>query len=391
MQSLEYLRPFARSQQDIDKIEAMIKHQGSTLNAAKEINVTDRRIRRRMAELKSYAALGGVSPEHDMTHAAPAGYLVKGTSTLYGDDGQVKQQWVKTQVDITQRIEMLQAALEASLESYKGKSIVHKTPKNTAKNLLVAYPFGDPHVGLYAYSKECGDSFDCDIAQALMFGAIDRLCDAAPEAETGLVLSVGDTFHADTSDNKSLNSGHSFDVDTRWSRVLEIGVSTMIRCIDRALQKHKRVIFKAMPGNHDKHSAQMLSICLNLFYSNNKRVTIDTSPSYFWYHRHGKVLIGATHGDTCKPEALPAIMADDVSEDWGATAHRYWYTGHIHTHNVKEFRGVVWESFRTLAARDAWHASKGYGAGRDLYAIVLDSEHGEIERHRCDISRIMRP
>jgi hypothetical protein len=145
-----------------------------------------------------------------------------------------------------------------------------------------------------------------------------------------------------------------------------------------------------MPGNHDKHSAQMLSICLSLFYSNNKRVTVDTSPSYFWYHRHGKVLIGATHGDTCKPDALPSIMADDVSEDWGATAHRYWYTGHIHTHNVKEFRGVIWESFRTLAARDAWHSTKGYGAGRDMYAIVLDAEHGEIERHRCDISRLMR-
>lgn len=391
MQCLEYLRPYARTTQDHDKLDAVKRNNGHIANAIKESGISDRNFRKSLAAMRTAAALQSVTLDSGRVITADSPRYIKATSTLYdAQTGEQKLSWVKTDTDKEKMFNLMRESMLAALESYTGKSIVHKAPKNTAKNLLVAYPFGDPHIGMYAWAKETGADFDCDIAQSLMFGAIDRLCDAAPESETGLVLSVGDTFHADTSDNKSLNSGHSFDVDSRWSRVLEIGVSTMIRCVDRALQKHKRVIFKAMPGNHDKHSAQMLSTCLKLFYANNKRVTVDTSPAYYWYHRHGKVLLGATHGDQCKPEALPAIMADDVAEDWGATSHRYWYTGHIHTHNVREFRGVVWESFRTLAARDAWHASKGYGAGRDLYAIVLDSEHGEIERHRCDISRLMR-
>jgi len=48
----------------------------------------------------------------------------------------------------------------------------------------------------------------------------------------------------------------------------------------------------------------------------------------------------------------------------------------------------VVESFRTLAAKDAWQAAQGYRSGRDMYAIVLDAEHGEVERHRCDIRQV---
>jgi hypothetical protein len=53
-----------------------------------------------------------------------------------------------------------------------------------------------------------------------------------------------------------------------------------------------------------------------------------------------------------------------------------------------EFPGVIWESFRTLAGKDAWTASKGYRSGRDMYAIVHAKDYGEVERHRVDISML---
>jgi hypothetical protein len=58
-----------------------------------------------------------------------------------------------------------------------------------------------------------------------------------------------------------------------------------------------------------------------------------------------------------------------------------WLSGHIHHDSKKEYNGVIVESFRTLAARDAWHASMGYKAGRDMKAILMHREFGEIERH----------
>ena len=81
-------------------------------------------------------------------------------------------------------------------------------------------------------------------------------------------------------------------------------------------------------------------------------------------------------------------MAADVPELWGATKHRMWFVGHVHHQDIKEYRGCTVEYFRTLAARDAWHAGQGYRAGRDMRLIVLHREHGEIERHRADLGML---
>jgi hypothetical protein len=34
-----------------------------------------------------------------------------------------------------------------------------------------------------------------------------------------------------------------------------------------------------------------------------------------------------------------------------------------------------------LAAKDAWHSEKGYRSKRDMKAIVLHREYGEVARH----------
>jgi hypothetical protein len=84
-------------------------------------------------------------------------------------------------------------------------------------------------------------------------------------------------------------------------------------------------------------------------------------------------------------------MANDRPEQWGATRHRYFYKGHIHHKDkqvCKEHPGCTVEAFRTMAARDAWHGTEGYRAGRDMTCIVLHAEHGEIERFCCDVAAV---
>ena len=75
------------------------------------------------------------------------------------------------------------------------------------------------------------------------------------------------------------------------------------------------------------------------------------------------------------------IMATDRQKDWGETDYRYWWTGHIHHDSVKEFAGVKCESFRVLAHVDAYAANAGYRSGRDMKAIILHKEYGEVGRH----------
>jgi hypothetical protein len=143
-------------------------------------------------------------------------------------------------------------------------------------------------------------------------------------------------------------------------------------------------------GNHDDHSALVLAIALDMFYSREPRVEIDTSPAAYHYHRFGDCLIGVTHGDGPKLERLPAIMAADRAADWGRTKHRYWYTGHVHHQQTKEFPGCIVESFRTLSPRDAWAARAGYRSGRDMNVDVLHRKHGRVTRHTVGVEQLPR-
>jgi hypothetical protein len=160
----------------------------------------------------------------------------------------------------------------------------------------------------------------------------------------------------------------------------------MRRCIDRALERHNIVRVINEIGNHDDHSAIMLAICLANFYEREPRVIVDTSPNRFHWYRFGANLIGTTHGHSVKAADLPGIMANDRPKDWGETKYRFWYTGHVHHDQLKEYRGCTVETFRTLAAADAWHNSQGYRSGRDMKLDVIHRERGRICRHVVGIA-----
>ena len=162
----------------------------------------------------------------------------------------------------------------------------------------------------------------------------------------------------------------------------------MRRIIDRALEKHREIHVICEIGNHDDHSAIMLALCLDQYYENNPRVFIDTSPETFHWFRFGENLIGVTHGHNTKPAQLPGIMAHDRKKDWGDTSFRYWYVGHVHHESVKEYPGVVVETFRTLASRDAWTHQSGYRSGQDMRVDVLHKKYGRVTRHIVGIEQI---
>ena len=339
------------------------------------------------------AAKRGYAPEMNLTEPVPEGFTAE-HSTLYRqvvnpETGEIEKevvlQWVKSK---RIREAMLELAVEAIKEAFEGP--LHKVekidePKVDTDDLLAVYPMGDPHLGMYAWAEEAGDDFDVVIAERDLTLAMERLVESAPPCRQALIANLGDFFHSDTLDNKTRRSGHTLDVDTRWTKVLRVGVRAMRSCIEHALRKHEKVHVINEIGNHDDQTAQVLTLALEMAYENNPRVTFDSGPGRFHYYRFHDVLIGVHHGDGAKPNALGGIMATDRALDWGATKFRYWLTGHIHTHNTHELAGCTVESFRTLAPKDAWTASKGYRSGRDMYCIVIHKNYGEIERHRKDI------
>jgi len=381
---MEHLLEFCNSESQRTKLK-LYKELGSVKKVASVLGIAHQNVSATLRILRKRAAKQGIAPEADMSHLAAQGFNVKGVSTLYGDEGQVKVQWVKTQQDAADPEEIARVFNEM-LSDFSAAPV--SPPKEVDTDLLAVYPMGDPHIGMLAHREESGEDFDLKIATRDLQKATKMLVERSPSTDECLVLQLGDFYHSDNPQNRTERGGNALDVDGRWHKVLKVGINLMIELVMSALAKHKHVTVKNICGNHDSNSSLFLGIAIESYFRNEPRVRVDTSPSKYWYYEFGKILIGSTHGDTAKPEKLPGIMAADKPKEWGRADFRYWYTGHIHNKQAMEFPGVLWESFRTLAGKDAWHSAMGYRSARDMSCIIHHKDFGEIGRNTASLKLI---
>ncbi len=376
----EALRPFATPRQW--EFYCAVQEHGTQRAAAEALGCRQSNISMALTAMKARAAQRGYAPDHDMTHPAPEGFLVKGTSTLYDlQSGEARMQWVKTATDGSDD------AIRAILDGLKDEvpSVAPTAPpEHVLPALMASYPIGDHHIGMLAHRAETGENHDTTIGEKLLRGAMERLTNAAPACETALVAVLGDFLHIDGWAAVTPTSGNLLDADSRFYKLVRAALRSIRHAVACALQRHQQVHLSITIGNHDLSSAVWLMEALAMFYETEPRVQVDTSPSHFKYHRFGGNLIGMHHGHgrAAKPGDLPGIMACDRATDWGETLHRTWYTGHVHNRQFFEAPGCSVESFRILPPADAYAANNGYRSQREMQAIIYHEEHGEIERHR---------
>jgi hypothetical protein len=376
----EKLKQYAATPRQLEVLEAVIS-EGSQRKAAEKLGVNRGTVSNVLDAIKRRAAKAGYSPDHDMTRTVPDGFLVKGVSTMYDADGKIAAQWVKSSIDRERQVQIMTEAMEAMAESLPKVAPRPEPAGDFDSNLMACYPIGDAHIGMYSWAEETGEDWDLKIAEKLHCTAMAHLVESAPATEDAVIINLGDWYHADNMEGVTTRSGHNLDMDSRFAKMARVGVKIMRQCIESALKKHKRVRVINATGNHDDTTSLMLAICLANVYENEPRVTIETSPSGFHYFRHGKTLVGIHHGHSTKAERLPGVMAADRAKDWGETEYRYWWTGHVHHQSMKDYAGVSVESFRVLAAKDAYAHWGGYRAPRDMKCIVLHSEYGEVARN----------
>ena len=368
-------------------VRALIEH-GSQRKAATALGLARGTVSAHMMDVKRAAAARGVSPEHGMTHAVPEPFVVKGVSTLYGHDGSITSQWVKSDVDSKQLAVMAKKAAAAFFSEQKPlKKSKAPKEKSIEKDLMTVYPLADLHLGMYSWARETGDDYDCDIAVSLVMEGFKKLMDRSPNSEHCVIAQLGDLLHGDDDSNQTRRSGNPLDIDSRYGRVAEVALKVYRAVIDMALAKHGTVHIVNVAGNHDDVSGYWLGVAVETAYENDPRVTVDNQGPYH-FHKFGNVLLGLCHGHTCKADALGEIMVADMPQSVGATQYRHWLTGHIHHNSMKEGRICTVESFRTIAAKDAWHHMKGYRSGRDIKSITYHKEWGESERAIVGIREI---
>lgn len=355
-----------------------VNETGSFSAAARKLGRDKGNVAAAIRGLKRRAAAMGYAPGHWDAGVAP-GYRM-GKVTIERTPKGVQRVWERQHPDDAARQELLRAFAEALINDERATP--EPPPKAETDAMLAVYLFGDPHFGMKAIRAETGEDFDLDEADRLTRRGIDRLADAAPDTRDALLIAIGDNTHANDSSHVTPQHRNPLDMDAGGHRrSMLVSAKAWAYACRRLLAKHERVTVWFMPGNHDPDTAYALSLCLSMYFESEPRLSVDLSTDLYRCLRFGKVMIGAHHGDKAKMGDLPLIMAVDRPEEWGATTARYIYMGHVHHDHVKEVQGVRIEAVRTLAAKDAWHAGKGYRSMRDTRVVIHHRDFGEIERH----------
>lgn len=310
----------------------------------------------------------------------PYTHEIKGVSTFVDREGKIRGQWIKTAAREESREETIARLVRDIPIDVPVRPEPVPAGEPAPDDMMAVYVLGDPHVGMLAWAPETGADWDLRIATKVLVGAVQNLVLRGPRTRRAYILNCGDFFHSDNVHGHTTGGSHSLDLDGRHAKVLPAGVEILIAIVLAALAHHDEVRLDIRIGNHDALLSLMLAIAISHHFRDEPRVSVPLPVKHRSYYEFGKVLIGTTHGDRAKGPKLGTLMAQEEPEAWGRTRHRYWYCGHVHHSRVIEEGGVKIESFRTLAARDSWHAAQGYLSGRDAHRILLHREHGEIGR-----------
>jgi rhodanese-related sulfurtransferase len=354
---------------------------------AKKNGRAQRVIATSLSNARAKFAAAGYTETFNATRFVDPGQRITGKSTLTKDD-EGNTVWVKTREDKQAEREALHDfidGLKTTIKQAKPKA----APKNIKydPSLMSAIVIGDAHLGSRAYGQETRNhDFDTDIATAGIRDAVDNLISRAPDAETGMLVDVGDFMHADSSHNKTF-AGTDVDVDTRHYRVKRAAGMVMRYCIDRMLQKYKKVVVVIAKGNHNPNAAEAVQLMMEFYYEKEPRVNVLATQSFFHYIEFGKWLIGINHGDKVKAQKLVSVMARDMSKAWGRTTHRMWMLGHVHHEKMMEYDGCKVKTFGCLAPPDGWHASMGFASESTMEMITFRKEGGTHSVLVYDIPR----
>lgn len=382
---IDALLPFCSTERQREILTAY--RDSTAAEAARRLGITERRVFETVTRVKAIAAKRGHAPEHDLTHIAAPGFEVKGTSTLYGDDGKPKLQWVKTRQESESLNRLLEEFTDGLTDKVRGIAKPVPAPKLAQDaSLLSAYVIGDAHLGMYAWADETGaEDFDTGIGCDDLRGAFRHLSAAAPQSRVGMLVNVGDALHANDTTSQTPASKHALDTDGRFAQVVDRAVAVFRDAVNLLLKKHAEVWIVNARGNHDPDAAIWLNKVIEAYYHNEPRVKVIPNVGKFIYVEWGKTLIGVHHGDRVKRQQLYEAMTRDKREQWGSAKHVYFWTGHIHHKSAEEIGGCLFESFNTLAPPDAWHAAQGYGANREMQQITLHREFGIVGRNVCGL------
>ena len=374
------LLQFCETDRQKEIIKSIIEH-GSQRKAAAALNISKGTVSGILKTVTRNAERRGYVPDSDMTKPAPSGYIVKGTSTLYDADGNIKQQWVKTQADLEAQNQLFLAAIEeisSGIPRYAQEEKASLTDDNS--NYMNLYTLTDYHLGMMAWGLESGVDWNTKISEETFYKSIGRMVDQSAPAAIGVLNLQGDFLHTDMMEAVTPTNHHSLDTDVRFPQLIEVAVRSIKYAADKMLNKHPKVVLLIAQGNHDIASTHWLQMLFKMYYENTPEVNVVVSPNPYYCIEFGKTMLVVHHGHKADVGKMSSSVAGLFPKAWGNTEYRYAHMGHRHHKVIKENFGLIVEQHQTLAPKDAYSAHGGYIAERGANVITYSKDHGEVSR-----------
>lgn len=346
----------------------------SAREIAEKHGVCMRSVFRRKAKLN-----GRITSEHSSVpgHSVPAGYKIKGISTLEHSERGSVMTWYKTTQDAEAREALFREAVKAIADDLPRYS-PEPAPARGNSDLLNLYVLTDYHVGMLSWEEETGADWDVKIAEKLLVKWMGAAMSCAPDADTAVLCQLGDFLHFDGFDAVTPSSGHLLDADSRFQKLVRVAIRVLRACIDMLLKKHKKVHIVMAEGNHDMASSVWLSEMFDAVYDNEPRVTIDTRPDPYYCYEFGKTSLFFHHGHKTRPAQLDSVFAAKFREVFGRTEYSYGHCGHLHHHKSEESRLMIIEQHQTLAAKDAYASRGGWLSKRGAKVCTYHRNYGYV-------------
>lgn len=375
----EYLS-FCKTDREAEIVSSYI-NTNSQRKTAEALSIGRTSVYRVLKNIKERASLQGYSPENDMLHTAPDTHFVKGTSTLY-KDGKPSLQWVKTDKKSEDQYKVMSTLVDALKEDIKPCKKTKRISEKSNDKLLNVYTITDYHYGMLAWGEETGADWDLNKAENTLIQWFKASIDQSPDSETAILANIGDFLHWDGMESKTPTHGHILDADTRFQKLVRSVIKSLKTVTNFLLEKHDKVHIIHATGNHDLASSVWLRELFSLYYSEEPRVTVDTSPDVYYAYEFGLTSLFWHHGHKRGVGNISPVFTAKFREMFGRTKFSYAHLGHRHSVDVKENGLMIVEQHQTLAAPDAHASEGGWISLRSAQSITYHKDYGEVSRVR---------
>jgi hypothetical protein len=353
---------------------------GSASSAAEALGMDGGYVRKTVRRVKERAAREGMSDRAQIDLPAPEGYMVP-FSTVHYKEGEQVQAWMRYKPDEQKRLQAINMAVENSMEGIKPFENVPAPKKITIEDdLCTDYVFTDFHLGMYAWSKECGSDWDIHIAEQTFLQALNDLMDRSPNSKVAIFSQMGDFLHWDGLLAVTPQSQHVVDADTRYDMLVELAMRITAKAVEMLLQKHEKVIDIQMEGNHDISGSIWLRKHHKIMFQDNPRVEVNDSVAPYYGYTWGENFLGWHHGHKLNNKKVAEFFSSSPKfrQAWGNAKQTYIKTGHLHHGEaLLECNGAWVERFPTLAAKDSFAARGGWNSFRSTKAVTYHKTQGQ--------------